>query len=288
MRVRLILLALVFGAAAWIWWANPEPGETRLQAPSPLVSDDRAEGAEETDWAVPVPAAPLEIPWNLVGVFEHDPLAFTQGLLWHEGRLFESLGNYGRSALRRWDPESGLVEHEVALPKEHFAEGLVLVDDELVQLTWREGVVHRWSLPPFEKLGEWSLLGEGWGLAYDGDSLIRSDGSALLTWHDAKTFAVERTLEVHRSGRAQSGLNELEWVDGDLYANVWGSDEIVRIDVESGDVTGFLVIQGLLSDLERSSADVLNGIAYRPDTGTLLITGKYWPKLFELELLDGG
>ncbi|MBZ0111526.1 MAG: glutaminyl-peptide cyclotransferase [Thermoanaerobaculia bacterium] len=280
MRGRLVLLALVLAAAVWIWRANPEPGE--VQAGDPIPSEPSA--AVELTSRKPI--APPEIPWNLVGVYEHDPSAFTQGLLWHQDRLYESLGNYGKSALRRWDLESGLVEQQVELPKEHFAEGLVLVGDELIQLTWREGVVYRWSLPPFEKLGEWPLEGEGWGLTYDGVSLISSDGSAFLTWHDPKTFSVEKALEIHRAGRPEIGLNEMEWVNGDIYANVWGKDEIVRIDAKSGEVTGVLVIEGLLSDLERSRTDVLNGIAYRPETGTLLVTGKYWPKLFELEIVE--
>ena len=225
-----------------------------------------------------------EIDWDLVGVYEHDTTSFTQGLLWHEGLLYESSGHYKQSWLRSWDLESGLVEAEVSLPDEIFAEGLVLVAEELFLLTWKERRLLRWSLPPFEYLGEMSYQEEGWGLAFDGESLIHSDGTARLRWRDPNSFQELRSVIVRREGEPQPGLNELEWAGGWVYANVWGIDEILRIDPQTGIVDGVIFLSGLLAPDERIRTDVLNGIAYREETNSFLVTGKYWPSVFEIQL----
>ncbi len=238
-----------------------------------------APGGTSTDGTVEV------LDWQMVGVYEHDPSSFTQGLLWHDDRLYESLGNYGRSALRVWDIESGLVEGEVPLDPAHFGEGLVLADGRLVQLTWREGVVYRWSLPDFENHPGWTIDGEGWGLAFDGERFLQTDGSSSLIVRDRQSFEILEVLQVRREGQAVEGLNELEWVDGVLWANVWNQEVLLRIDPADGQVTGVVDLTGLLPPEERAKTDVLNGIAYRPDRNTLLVTGKYWPQLFEIELL---
>ena len=216
--------------------------------------------------------------------YPHDPRAFTQGLVWADGRLFESVGLYGRSALREVDPETGRVLRQVSLPAEEFGEGLALVGDRLFQLTWQEGLARVWRRDDFAPLAEFRYEGEGWGLAYDGEHLIQSDGSATLTWRSPADFRVVRTRVVRRDGRAVPYLNELEWADGALYANVWMSDEILRIDPADGRVTAVWDAAGLLSPAERQRAEVLNGIAWNPASRRFYLTGKLWPRSFEVEL----
>lgn len=221
----------------------------------------------------------------------HDPGAFTQGLAFDgEGRLFESLGRYGRSAVRRVDPVTGRVLDERRLPDDRFGEGLAVGPDGLVQLTWREGEAFRWSLEGLDPAPSWTYRGEGWGLVHDpvGRRFVRSDGSATLWFHDPDDFAELGRLEVTRSGEAVDELNELELIDGVLYANVWRSEEILRIDPASGRVTGVVDASGLWDDPDRGAEQVLNGIAHRPGDppGRLWLTGKEWPHLYEVELVE--
>jgi glutamine cyclotransferase len=228
----------------------------------------------------PLPVRPVRV----VAVHPHDPRAFTQGLVFHAGRLFESLGLEGRSALREVELASGRVLREVRLSPEEFGEGLALVGDRLVQLTWRNGVAHRWRITDLTPAGAHRYAGEGWGLAYDGRRLIQSDGSATLTFRAPEDFSVLGTLGVRRDGRPEPYLNELELADGALYANLWQSDEIVRIELASGEVRAVWSAAGLLSEAERAGTDVLNGIAWNPGARRFYLTGKLWPKLFEVEL----
>lgn len=231
-------------------------------------------------------AQPPPISYRVVETWPHDPGAFTQGLLLHDGRLYESTGLHGRSTLREVEMATGRVMRSVSLPVDEFGEGLALAGDRLVQLTWQSGVAHVWDLKSFTRVAEWSYDGEGWGLTFDGRELVQSDGSARLTFRDPRSFASVRTLDVRRAGAPQFYLNELEWIDGAIWANVWQSDEIVRIDPAGGEVTGVLDLAGLLPDAERRGADVLNGIAWDGATRRLLVTGKQWPKLFALELVE--
>lgn len=218
--------------------------------------------------------------------FPHDREAFTQGLLWHDGKLFEGTGLEGRSSLRRVDLTTGTVERRRALDPDIFGEGLALAAGHLIQLSWRSGKAFVWDLASFEPVREYTYRGEGWGLCYDGRRLIMSDGTAWLTFRDPETFAPAGEVRVTREGRPVRRLNELECVDGLVYANVWMTDEIVRIDPETGHVVASIDASGLLPASERQgSEDVLNGIAYRPDTGHLLLTGKLWPKIYEVELV---
>lgn len=215
---------------------------------------------------------------------EHDTGAFTQGLLWHDGALYESTGLEGRSSLRRVSLD-GTVQAQVDLDEELFAEGLARVDDELFQLTWQNGVALVYDLATLEKKREHRYEGEGWGLCWDGTHLVMSDGSATLAFRDPRTFEVRRSVEVSSIGRPVRFLNELECVDGVVYANVWQRDRIVRIDPESGDVTATIDAHGLLDRRERRGTDVLNGIAWIPERRRFVLTGKLWPALFEVELV---
>jgi glutamine cyclotransferase len=201
----------------------------------------------------------------------------------HGGRILESTGQYGASSLREVDIESGKVLRSVSLGREEFGEGLALAGGRLFQLTWRSGVALVWDPAKLTRIGEHGLEGEGWGLTFDGSELVQSDGTARLTFRDPTTFAPKRTIQVTRAGVPQFYLNELEWIDGALWANVWMSDEIVRID-RNGEVTGVLDAAGLLTTEEAARADVLNGIAWDSAKKRLYLTGKYWPKLFALEL----
>lgn len=239
-------------------------------------------------------APPDELRAEEVARYPHDGNAFTQGLVWHDGALFESTGLYGRSSLRRVRLSDGEVEAIRYLPDDVFGEGLARVGDELVQLTWRAGSAYRWPVDGFERgeppLETHAYEGEGWGLCYDGQRLVMSDGSDALTFRDPETFAVLDTVTVTLDGEPLPRLNELECVGGDVWANVWYEDRIVRIDPEGGRVTAWLDLSGLLSDEERARLGpdaVLNGIAWRETSETLLVTGKLWPVLIELRLAGG-
>lgn len=223
---------------------------------------------------------------KVLSIRPHDPAAYTQGLVLHGGSLYESTGLYGASSLREVNPQTGEVKRRVDLPQGSFAEGLALVGDRLIQLTWQEGVAFVWGLGGFDRTGEHRYQGEGWGLCYDGKRLVMSNGSDRLTFRDPMTFAPVTPVDgvrVSVGGRPINWLNELECVDGTVYANVWQTDEILRIDPATGKVTAVIDASGLLTSAERQGgAEVLNGIAYDPQKKTFLVTGKLWPKLFEV------
>lgn len=222
-----------------------------------------------------------EIRPEIVRTLPHDPTAFTQGLVFHQGRLLESTGLRGRSTLRLVVPETGVVERRVQLARGHFGEGLALVGSELIQLTWQEHLALRYDLD-FEPRGTFEYDGEGWGLCYDGTRLVMSDGSSKLTFRDPKTFTVLGAVDVTSDGVPVRNLNELECVGSLVYANVWQTDTILRIDAASGRVVTRIDASGLLTPSEASRADVLNGIAFEPKSGHFFLTGKLWPKLFEV------
>ena len=221
---------------------------------------------------------------EVVNRWPHDPGAYTQGLVFHEGKLLESTGLYGESTVREVELESGAVLRSVAVPQEYFGEGLTLFAGRLVQLTWREerGFVYR--LEDLARVGEFTYRGEGWGLTHDGARLIMSDGTNRLRFLDPATFAVVGTLDVSDGFGPVWMLNELEWVRGEIWANIYLTDRIARIDPGSGRVLGYLDLTGLLPDAERLArrVDVLNGIAYDPVADRIFVTGKWWPLLFEI------
>lgn len=239
-------------------------------------------------------AAPIALGLEVLATHPHDAEAFTQGLIEYEGDLYESTGLNGRSSLRRVDPETGVVEQRVDLSADHFAEGLERVDDRLIQLTWQSGKAFVYDLDDFERRGEFDYPTEGWGLCYQADAgrLVMSDGTSTLYFRDPESFAELGRVAVSRSGQPQDMLNELECVGKVVYANIWQSDEIVVIDPDSGAIGAVIDTRAagsdpLLGEEERAGADVLNGIVWRPETGTFLITGKLWPKLFEVRLREG-
>jgi glutamine cyclotransferase len=233
----------------------------------------------------PVAPAIEQLRVRVVAKYPHARDAFTQGLLWHDGAMYESTGRYGRSSLRRVRLEDGEVLAERSLDPSFFGEGLALVDDRLVQLTWRSGVAVVSDLESLEPQEMLRYPGEGWGLCFDGADLVMSDGSSILELRDPDTMALLREMTVWRGERPVRNLNELECVGDDIYANVWQSNEIMRIDAKTGRVTAVIDASGLLTAIESLRSDVLNGIAYKPDTDTFLLTGKLWPHVFEVELV---
>lgn len=221
---------------------------------------------------------------RVVRTLPHDRQAFTQGLLWHDGFLWESTGRYGRSQIRRLDPETGEVLHRVAVPREYFGEGLARVGDELYQLTWREGTALVWSLPDVGLERQLTYPWEGWGLCFDGRRLVFSDGSDRLRFLAPDDLRLLGEVRVTLDGAPLRHLNELECVGDRVWANVWTREELVRIDPEDGTVDRLVDASGLLRPEERQGTDVLNGIAHHPRRGTYFLTGKLWPKMFEVEL----
>ena len=219
--------------------------------------------------------------------FPHDTLAYTQGLIYVNGQLYESTGQLGRSQLRRVDLETGEVLAAVSLPNDRFGEGLALLGDKLYQLTWQTNVGYVYEAETLALVDSFAYEGEGWGLATDGSSLIMTDGTANLRYLDPETFEVTQELTINDQGSSLTHVNELEYIDGDLYANIYQSDRVVRIDASTGTVEAWFNLRGLLPDEERSRrTDVLNGIAYNEETGNLLVTGKFWPALFEIRLVE--
>jgi len=222
---------------------------------------------------------------EVVAQHRHDDQAFTQGLLWHDGYLYESTGLLGRSSLRQTTLD-GEVVRQRDLARDIFGEGLALVGDELLQLTWKNQRLLRYDLATFEPTGETGYEGEGWGLCYDGRALWMSDGSAKLTQRDPISFDVIDTVEVKLDGKLVRRLNELECVGGRVYANVWKTDEVLEIDPKSGTVTAHIdasPLRRLAGALDRAA--VLNGIAFDPESQNFLLTGKLWPTLYEVRFV---
>lgn len=241
--------------------------------------------AEPTAAATPSPAWSGTLTYQVLATYPHDTTAFTQGLLWFDGLVYESTGLRGESVLRIVDLPSGRVLRETAADPRHFGEGLALVGDQLVWLTWQAGTAGVYRQDTLEQAGSFTYSGEGWGLCHDGDRLVMSDGSNTLTFRHPTTFQVMGTVPVTRAnGSPVNRLNELECVGSDVWANVWLTDRIVVIDPDSGAVIAEADMAGIINPHPAltDSNDVLNGIAYRPDTGTFLITGKRWPTIFEV------
>lgn len=267
-------------------WRTAAPRPARAAAPGRAARAARAVAALVVVLAACRPSAGETLGIEVLRQLPHDPQAWTQGLELDGDTLYESTGLVGYSSLREVSARTGAVIRQRDVPAPYFAEGITVVGDELLMLTWRNGVLFRWDTATFEPTGRATYEGEGWGLCYDGEALWMSDGSSRLTRRDPETFAVISTLAVRRAGEPVTQLNELECVDGKVYANRWLTDEIVVIDAATGAVTA--TIDG--SPLRRLAGPLpgdawLNGITYLPESGTFLLTGKLWPSYFEVRFV---
>jgi glutamine cyclotransferase len=229
---------------------------------------------------------PPDYTFKIVRTFPHDNTAFTQGLAYRDGFLFEGTGLKGRSSLRKVRLESGGVVQRVDLAQEFFGEGITIVKSEIVQLTWQSQTGFVYDVSDFHLLRKFSYSGEGWGLATNGREIFMSDGTPEIRVLDSRTLAEKRRFTVLDGDTPIDQLNELEFVDGEIFANVWQTDRIARISPQSGKVVGWINLKGLLSPLYRlESGAVLNGIAYDPARKRLFVTGKLWPSIFEIRLV---
>lgn len=299
-----VLIVLVLLALGWVWLSGQRPPDALSDPPFDAALTTPGTDVGSPELAIPgvpvgtpgfeefhgpelptvaVGTAPEQLKVKVLYKHPHDPAAFTQGLLSKDGELYESTGLEGRSSLRRVDPATGAVRQQIEVPAEYFAEGLARVGDRLIQLTWQDGAAFEYDRETFEKQGEFKYDTEGWGLCYDGQRLVMSDGSSTLFFRDPDTFELIGQVPVTLAGAPQAMLNELECVGNQVYANVWQTDTIVRIDPSTGAVGAVVDASGLLTPEERAQADVLNGIAWDPALGTFIIAGKLWPWLYEVQ-----
>ena len=233
-----------------------------------------------------VVVAPQKVDIEVVNIFDHQTDAYTQGLQFVDGQLWEGTGEYGGSRLQYTDLATGKSRVVATLPKEHFGEGITLLGDKIYQLTWQNGVMHIYDRKSYKRLEQRHYKGEGWGLTTDGQWLYMSDGTPDIRVLDPKTLEVKRRIGVMCNGTSLPYLNELEWIDGKIWANVYTLDQIVIINPESGVVERFIDLGGILPQSERTvTTDVLNGIAYDSENGRIFVTGKNWSKMFEIRLL---
>lgn len=237
------------------------------------------------------PPPPVTYTYRIVNIYPHDPNAFTQGLVWDDGVVYEGTGlnrDYGGiSTLRRVDLETGDVLQLISLPDQYFGEGITVWEDTIIQLTWRSNVGFVYDKESFALLREFSYPTEGWGITHDGEKLIMSDGSDTLYFWDPQTLAEIGQVAVRDGNSPVTRLNELEYVDGEVWANVWQTDRIARINPATGQVTGWVDLTGLLDNVALPRPpDVLNGIMVDGENGRLFVTGKFWPALFEIEIVE--
>ena len=275
--IRNILTVLIYLAGLFSFAACSEPTNSGTRTPvTPTGGPDPAvmEPAKRYTYVVD-------------NTFPHNTGAFTQGLAVLGDTLYESTGNYGRSSLRKVVLQTGEVEQVRRLSSTIFGEGLALFDDKIIQLTWKSGVGFIYDRRTFDLIRSVAYPGEGWGIAYDGERFVMSDGSSILYFRDKVTFEeIGRVIVRDEDGQVRY-LNELEYVKGEIYANIWQEDRIARIDPASGRVTGWIDLEGLLEPKEaRLRADVLNGIAYDAGRDRLFVTGKWWPRLYEIRLVE--
>jgi glutamine cyclotransferase len=226
-----------------------------------------------------------EYTFTIVAAYPHDTTAFTQGLAYRDGFLYEGTGREGQSSLRKVRLETGDVVQQINLEPDLFGEGITLLDDKVIQLTWKSGIGFVYDLTTLRLLRRFSYSGEGWGLATNGRELFLSDGTPEIRVLDGETFQEKRSLKVHDGSTEVDQLNELEFVEGQIFANVWHSNRVARISPQTGDVVGWIDLTGLLSPMYRLEPEaVLNGIAYDPVRKRLFVTGKLWPRVFEIKL----
>ncbi len=262
----------------------PSPTFTHVPSPTPTpgpsLSPNRVEHPQAEE---PIPT----YTYRIVNTYPHDQGAFTEGLVFEQGVLYESTGLRGRSTLRRVALETGDVLQRHALPDRFFGEGITLYGDKIIQLTWQSNIGFVYDKNSFELLRTFHYPTEGWGLTHDGQRLIMSDGTSTLHFLDPETLEDIAQVEVYDNHDPVTRLNELEYIRGEVYANVWQADRIAIIDPETGRVTAWIDLEGLLDAEDYGEPeDVLNGIAYDPETDRLFVTGKLWPRLFEIELIS--
>jgi glutamine cyclotransferase len=224
--------------------------------------------------------------YQIINAWPHDPTAYTQGLVFHDGSLFESTGLRGASSLRRVELKTGKVKKKVDVDREYFAEGMTIFQDKVFQLTWQSQKGFVYNLKKFRQEGEFTYKGEGWGLTHDDHSLIMSDGTNQIRFLDPVSFQVQRTIAVYENGEPLTQLNELEYIKGEIYANIWKTNRIVRLDPATGRINAWIDMTGLHHEgNDPDSENCLNGIAYDAESDRLFVTGKRWPKLFEIRLV---
>ena len=234
----------------------------------------------------PQPSPVPEYTFQVVHVFPHDPNAFTQGLAYRNGFLYEGTGRYGQSSLRKVRIETGEIIQRVDLEPRYFGEGITIVKKQIFQLTWKSETGFIYNLGDFHPLGRFSYSGEGWGLTTNGRDVFMSDGSSEIRVLDGNTLDEKRRLKVRNGDTPVLQLNELEWVEGEIFANIWQSDRIARISPQTGKVLGWIDLAGILSPMYRRDPDaVLNGIAYDPAGKRLFVTGKLWPNVFQIKVV---
>mgnify|MGYP005843034621 CR=1 FL=1 len=284
---------------------TPTPAPTSTFTPSPTLTPPPPATATPSPTSTPTPlaqfsspvtpaastsTAPAEVPlytYRVVNSYPHDSEAYIQGLVFEEGFFYEGTGRLGQSSLRKVVIESGEVLQRIDLAPVLFGEGITIFGENIIQLTWKSRVGFVYDKESFELIKMFSYPTEGWGITYDGGRLIMSDGTANLYFWEPETLAEIGRVEVTDNGQPIVRLNELEYINGEIWANVWQTDRIARIDPDSGRVVGWIDLTGLLSAEDRAQqpVDVLNGIAYDAENDRLFVTGKLWPKLFEIELL---
>jgi glutamine cyclotransferase len=272
MRFRVLYVLVLAGALAC------------AAVPRAALVVSKALDRGDVDWR-PRASAPIA-GYRVVRVFPHDPQAFTQGLAYFDGLLYEGTGLIGRSSIRKVKLENGEVLQIRKIDPQYFGEGIAVVGDRLFSLTWQSGVGFIYDRATFRRTGTFTYRGEGWGLTHDGARLIMSDGTAYLRFLDPATQKEIGRLQVRDGERPVPNLNELEYVKGEVFANVWQTDRIARIAPATGRVTGWIDLQGLLNPRDAAQGvDVLNGIAYDAAADRLFVTGKLWPKLFEIKIV---
>jgi len=222
--------------------------------------------------------------YHIVNVFPHDPQAFTQGLVFHNKMLYESTGLYNFSSLRRVELETGKVLQITQLPDHYFGEGMTIIQDKIVQLTWKSNIGFVYDLHTFTLLQNFSIAGEGWGLTCDGQQVIMSDGTATLSFLDPETFNKIREIQV-QDNYPLDRINELEYIQGEIFANIWKTDNIARINPTTGQIVGWLNLTGLYEPDVDDRNNVLNGIAYDAQNDRIFVTGKRWPYLYEIQVV---
>lgn len=260
-----------------------------LALATPACASQTAPAADAGNNAAQAAEPPVvNYSYRIVNTYPHDRNAFTQGLFYLNGNLYESTGQVGQSTIRKVHFEDGRVLQSVPIPPGLFGEGIVNFGNEIVSITWQGGNGYRWDLGTLRQIGQWHYEGEGWGLTQNGTDIIMSDGTSAIRFLDPVTLAERRRITVTIQGAELTELNELEWVNGEIYANIWQTPRIARIDPNTGRVTGVIDLSGIANENTTSRDAVLNGIAFDAQHNRLFVTGKLWPHLYEIQLVPAG